>query len=131
VAADLRPIYPAPTAGEAASQLDGFEEKPAGKYPSIAPVWRCAWAEVDPFFAFIGFSLRLIPRINRFTIQLRKTIYTIIAVEPFNWVLRTTLKTKCFFPIEDAVTKLISPAISNFEKSGRAVCEYVEARKSA
>jgi hypothetical protein len=59
------------------------------------------------------------------------TIYTIIAVEPFNWVLRTTLKTKCFFPIEDAVTKLISPAISNFEKSGRAVCGYVEAHKSA
>ena len=42
VAADLRPIYQAPTAEEAARQLDLFEEKWAGKYPSIAPAWRRA-----------------------------------------------------------------------------------------
>ena len=40
VAADLRPIYEAPTAEEAARQLDAFEEKWGGKYPSIAPAWR-------------------------------------------------------------------------------------------
>jgi len=44
VATDLRPIYEAPTAEEAAHQLDAFGEKWAGnrryasaKYPSIAP----------------------------------------------------------------------------------------------
>ena len=35
VAADLRPIYEAPTAEEAARQLEVFEEKWAGKYPSV------------------------------------------------------------------------------------------------
>ena len=44
VAADLRPIHEAPTAEEAALQLDAFEENWGGKYPSIAPAWRRAWA---------------------------------------------------------------------------------------
>jgi transposase-like protein len=42
VAADLRPIYEAPTAEEAARQLDSFEGKWGDKYPSIAPAWRRA-----------------------------------------------------------------------------------------
>ncbi len=36
VAADLRPIYEAPTAEEAARQLDAFEKSWGTKYPSIA-----------------------------------------------------------------------------------------------
>ncbi|WP_048880812.1 IS256 family transposase, partial [Acidocella aminolytica] len=52
VAADLRPIYEAPSAEEAARQLDAFETIWGTKYPSIAPAWRRAWAEVIPFFAF-------------------------------------------------------------------------------
>jgi transposase-like protein len=66
VAADLRLIYGAPTADQAAAELDAFEElegsgndpgdrfprQRAGKYASIAPAWRRAWQEVIPFFAF-------------------------------------------------------------------------------
>lgn len=37
---------------EAARQLDDFEEKWAGKYPSIPPAWRRAWPEVIAFLAF-------------------------------------------------------------------------------
>ena len=114
VAADLRPIYQAPTAEEAARQLDLFEEKWAGKYPSIAPAWRRAWAEVIPFFAFSA--------------AIRKIIYTTNAVESLNRVLRKTLKTKGSFPTEEAATKLIFLAIRNFEKGGRAVREWVAAR---
>ncbi|WP_128255816.1 IS256 family transposase [Falsirhodobacter deserti] len=114
VAADLRPIYQAPTAEEAARQLDGFEEKWAGKYPSIAPAWRRAWAEVIPFFAFSA--------------AIRKIIYTTNAVESLNRVLRKTRKTKGSFPTEEAATKLIYLAIRNCEKGGRAVREWVAAR---
>jgi transposase-like protein len=114
VAADLRPIYEAPTAEEAARQLDIFEEKWGGKYPSIAPAWRRAWAEVTPFFAFSA--------------AIRKIIYTTNAVESLNRVLRKTLKTKGSFPTEEAATKLIFLAIRNFEKGGRAVREWVAAR---
>ena len=52
VAADLRRIYAAATADAAAGELNAFEEKWTGKYPSIAPAWRRAWQEVIPFFAF-------------------------------------------------------------------------------
>jgi transposase-like protein len=114
VAADLRPIYHAPTAEEAVRQLDMFEEKWAGKYPSIVPAWRRAWAEVVPFFAFSE--------------AIRKIIYTTNAVESLNRVLRKTLKTKGSFPTEEAATKLIFLAIRNFEKGGRAVREWVAAR---
>ena len=114
VAADLRPIYEAPTAEEAERQLDAFEEKWAGKYPSIAPAWRRAWAEVTPFYAFSA--------------AIRKIIYTTNAVESLNRVLRKTLKTKGSFPTEEAATKLIFLAIRNFEKGGRAVREWGAAR---
>ena len=114
VAADLRPIYEAPTAEEAARQLDGFEDKWAGKYPSIAPAWRRAWAEVIPFFAFSA--------------AIRKIIYTTNAVESLNRVLRKILKTKSSFPTEEAATKLIFLASRNFEKGGRAVRDWVAAR---
>jgi transposase-like protein len=114
VAADLRPIYEAPTAEEAARQLDAFEDKWAGKYPSIAPAWRRAWAEVIPFFAFSA--------------AIRRIIYTANAVESLNRVLRKTLKTKGSFPTEEAATKLIFLAIRNFEKGGRNVREWVAAR---
>ena len=112
--ADLRPIYEAPTAEEAARQLDAFEDKWGGKYPSIAPAWRRAWAEVTPFYAFSA--------------AIRKIIYTTNAVESLNRVLRKTLKTKGSFPTEEAATKLIFLAIRNFEKGGRAVREWVAAR---
>ncbi len=114
VAADLRPIYEAPTAGEAERQLDTFEEKWGGKYPSIAPAWRRAWAEVTSFYAFSA--------------AIRKIIYTTNAVESLNRVLRKTLKTKGSFPTEEAAAKLIFLAIRNFEKGGRAVREWVAAR---
>ncbi len=37
LAADVRPVYEATIAEEAARQLDAFDEKWAGEYPSIAP----------------------------------------------------------------------------------------------
>lgn len=40
VAANLRRNYSAPTAEQAAAELDAFEEKWAGKNASIASAWR-------------------------------------------------------------------------------------------
>ena len=109
----MRPICEVPTAEETARQLDTFEAKWAGKYPSIAQAWRLAWAEVIPFYAFSA--------------AIRKIIYTTNAVESLNRVLRKTLKTKISFPPEEAATKLIFLAIRNFEKGDRAVREWVAA----
>ena len=114
VAADLRRIYSAPTAEQAAAELDAFEEKWAGKYASIAPAWRRAWQEVIPFFAFDP--------------AIRKIIYTTNAIESLNRVIRKSIKTRGSFPTEDAATKLIYLAIRNFEKGGRNVREWFAAR---
>ncbi|WP_255356547.1 transposase [Thioclava sp. SK-1] len=110
---DLRLIYEAPSAEEAARRRDAFEEKWAGNYPSIALARRRAWAEVTPFFAFSA--------------GIRKIIYTTNAVESLNRMLRQTLKIKSLFPTE-ATTKLIYLAIRKFEKGCRAVSEWVAAR---
>lgn len=114
VAADLRLIYGAPTADQAAAQLDAFEEKWAAKYASIAPAWRRAWQEVIPFFAFDP--------------AIRKIIYTTNAIESLNRVIRKSIKTRGSFPTEEAATKLIYLAIRNFEKGGRNVREWFAAR---
>ena len=114
VAADLRRIYGAATADQAADELDAFEEKWAGKYASIAPAWRRAWAEVIPFFAFDP--------------AIRKIIYTTNAIESLNRVIRKSIKTRGSFPTEEAATKLIYLAIRNFEKGGRNVRQWFAAR---
>ena len=114
VAVDLRRIYEAATADQAAAELDAFEEKWAGKYASIAPAWRRAWAEVIPFFAFDP--------------AIRKIIYTTNAIESLNRVIRKSIKTRGSFPTEEAATKLIYLAIRNFEKGGRNVRQWFAAR---
>jgi len=114
VATDLRQIYGAPTADQAAAELDAFEGKWAGKYASIAPAWRRAWQEVIPFFAFDP--------------SIRKIIYTTNAIESLNRVIRKSIKTRGSFPTEEAATKLIYLAIRNFEKGGRNVREWFAAR---
>lgn len=114
VAADLKRVYQAATADQAADELDAFEEKWAGKYASIAPAWRRAWQDVIPFFAFDP--------------AIRKIIYTTNAIESLNRVIRKSIKTRGSFPTEEAATKLIYLAIRNFEKGGRNVREWFAAR---
>ena len=50
------------------------------------------------------------------------------AIESLNRVIRKTTKTRGSFPTDDAATKLIYLAIRSFEKTGRAVREWVAAR---
>ena len=113
MAADLRRIYSAPTADMAETELDAFEEKWAGKYASIAPAWRRAWAEVVPFFAFDP--------------AIRKIIYTTNAIESLNRVIRKSIKTRGSFPSEEAAEKLIYLAIRSHEKTARTVRGWLTA----
>ncbi len=110
VAADLRRIYSAATAGQAATELDALKDKWAGKYASLAPAWRRAWQEVIPFFTFDP--------------AIRKIIYTTNAIESLNRVIRKSIKTRGSFPTDQAATKLIHLAIRNFGKGGRNVLEW-------
>lgn len=103
LAASLKLIYAAldDTAAEAA--LTAFEASPWGrKYPAIGQIWRRAWSEVIPFFAF--------PK------DVRRIIYTTNAIEALNSKLRRAVRARGHFPTDDAATKLLFLVLNRSEK---------------
>ena len=99
VAADLRPIYRAATAGQGRQALDEFAGKWGGKYQPIVNLWRTNWERLSPFFAY--------PE------EIRKIVYTTNAIESLNSTLRKTLKTRGSFPSDEAAVKLIYLRLRN------------------
>lgn len=113
VAADLRPIYAAPTVEEAARQLDEFAGKWDATHPTISQVWRRNWERITPFFAFPA--------------EIRKIIYTTNAVESLNMSLRKIIKTRGSFPNEEAALRLLYLALRNHSKKWTFVQSWREA----
>jgi putative transposase len=52
LAADLKPIYTAVNADDAAAALEELETKWGARYPAIIRLWRNAWAEFIPFLDY-------------------------------------------------------------------------------
>jgi putative transposase len=102
VAADLRAIYTAATADEAAAALDAFAQKWDSVYPQIAKSWRNHWAHVIPFFAYAP--------------EIRKVIYTTNAIESVNYSLRRLTKTRGSFPTDEAAIKLLYLGLRNISQ---------------
>jgi len=103
VAAELKNIYRAASAEEAARRLEEFAGSALGqKYPMIAASWRRHWTEVIPFYDYPP--------------QIRKIIYTTNAIESLNMQLRKVLKNRGHFPSEEAASKLIYLALRNIVK---------------
>jgi putative transposase len=102
VAAALRPIYTAPTADIAETELLAFAESDLGeRYPAAVATWENAWERFTPFLAFPP--------------ELRKIIYTTNAIESLNYQLRKIIKNRGHFPNDDAVIKLLWLAIRDIE----------------
>jgi putative transposase len=95
----IKAIYRAETADVALARLEAFEAEWGKRYPAIGPIWRRAWQQVVPFFAFAP--------------AIRKMIYTTNAVEALNRSLRKIIKTRGSFPNDDAALKLLYLAIRN------------------
>lgn len=103
VAAALKDIYRAVDAPAAEAALSAFESGAwGGKYPSIAPIWRRAWPEVIPFFAFPD--------------QVRRILYTTNAIEAVNAKLRRAVRTRGHFPNDDAALKLLFLVLNRVER---------------
>jgi putative transposase len=115
LATAIRPIYTAPSAEAALSELDAFAAGPWGeKFPTVAAAWRRAWDRVIPFFAFPP--------------AIRRVIYTTNAIESINARLRKIIKTRGHFPSDDAATKLIWLALRNITADwGRAAKDWKDA----
>jgi putative transposase len=102
VAAALRPIYTAPTAEAAETELLAFADSDLGRrYPATVATWENAWERFIPFLAFPP--------------ELRKIIYTTNAIESLNYQLRKIIKNRGHFPHDDAVIKLLWLAIRDIE----------------
>lgn len=102
VAADLKTVYAAATADEAAIRLDEFEDKWGVDYPTIIKSWRSNWARITPFFDYPP--------------DIRKVIYTTNAIESVNMSLRKITKNRGSLPSDDALLKLLYLALANISK---------------
>ena len=98
LAADLKPIYRAPTAEAAEMALNDFRER-WPKHQVVADVWQRSWERVIPFFQF--------PE------EVRKVIYTTNAIESLHAGLRKVTRNRGSFPSEEAAFKLLYLALRN------------------
>jgi putative transposase len=110
VAASLKQVYHAATAGEAEQQLAEFEAQWDGKYPSIGKMWRRNWTGIVPFFAFPA--------------EIRRAVYTTNIVESLNMTLRKVIKTRGSFPGEEAALKLLYLALKNVARRWNATRDW-------
>jgi putative transposase len=99
VAADLKPIYTAPTAEAAELALNEFDGKWCQRYPMIARSWRNVWSNVIPFF--------------KFPPEIRRVIYTTNVIESVNSSIRHITNNRALFPNDDSVFKLLYLALTN------------------
>jgi len=103
LAGALKEIYRAINADAAEQALTSFEQGPWGqRYPAIGQIWRRAWTEVIPFFAFPD--------------EVRRIIYTTNAIEALNSKLRRAVRARGHFPSEEAATKLLYLILHRSEK---------------
>jgi len=110
VAQDLRPIYAAVDADQAAEALAQFEQTWGERYPMIGTSWRQAWEHVIPFLAFPP--------------DVRRVVYTTNSIEALHRQIRKTIKTRGHFPTEEAARKLIYLSIINAQKSWRSTYNW-------
>jgi putative transposase len=97
VASALRPIYTAPNADAALSELERFDAEWGARYPPTVNAWRASWEHVTPFLALPD--------------ELRRAVYTTNTIEGLHRQIRKAIKTRGHFPDEQAATKLIYLAI--------------------
>jgi putative transposase len=116
LAGDLRPIYTAPNADQAAVELERFDDKWGARYPMIAHTWRQRWEHIVPFLA--------LPE------DLRRIVYTTNTIEAMHRQIRKAIKTRGHFPDEQAATKLIYLAIERAETKWRSARSWTPARRA-
>jgi len=102
MASDLKAIYGAATAAQAAQQLEAFAAKWDASHATVSGIWRRNWERVIPFFGYPA--------------DIRKVIYTTNAIESINMSLRKVTKNRGSFPSDEAVLKLFYLALNNIAK---------------
>jgi len=108
VAAQLKPVYTAPSLEAAEAAFAEFEAGLGQRYPAIVKLWRDQWETFVPFLAFPA--------------EVRRVVYTTNMIESINYQLRKVTKNRGHFPNERAALKLLYLAVRNIttERGGPA-----------
>lgn len=92
-AADLKTIYHAATEGKALEALERVTEKWSEKYPDSMKGWKQNWDAISPIF--------------KFSMDVRKVIYTASAIESLNSTYRKLNRQRSVFPSDTALLKAL------------------------
>lgn len=98
-AADLKTIYQAATEEAALEALEHVTQKWSTKYPNSMKSWKTNWDAISPIF--------------KFSVNVRKVIYTTNAIESLNATYRKLNRQRSVFPSDTALLKALY--LSTFE----------------
>ncbi|MGN6130962.1 MAG: IS256 family transposase [Nocardioidaceae bacterium] len=104
IAADLKPIYGAPSPQAAWSAFEEFEEKWAKPYPAIGRLWRDAWEQFTPFL--------------NYDVEIRRVLCSTNAIESLNARYRRAVSVRGHFPTEQAATKCLYLVTRSLDPKG-------------
>ena len=93
IAAELKKIYHAASAAEAAQLLDDLDDTWGAKYPAMIATWRNSW---ETFVPFLGLPA-----------PIRKLIYTTNMVESLNSRFRSATRRRGHFPDPKSALKVL------------------------
>jgi putative transposase len=117
LAADLKPIYTAPTVEAAESALEAVEEKWGKPYPAIPRLWRSAWELFTPFLDY--------------DVEIRKVLCSTNAIESLNARYRRAVTTKGRFPTQQAALKTLYLVTRSLDPKGTGQARWVTRWKPA
>jgi transposase-like protein len=117
LAKDLRPVYTAVNADQAALRFEEFAETWAGKYPAIITLWRNAWEEFIPFLDY--------------DVEIRRVICSTNAIESLNARYRRAVRARGHFPTEQAALKCLYLVSRSLDPTGRGRARWITRWKPA
>jgi putative transposase len=104
IAADLKPIYRAPSREAAWAAFEEFEEKWGKPYPAIGQLWRNAWELFVPFLDY--------------DVEIRTVLCSTNAIESLNARYRRAVTVRGHFPTEQAALKCLYLVTRSLDPKG-------------
>lgn len=111
MARDLKPVYTAINAEQAAVKLEEFAEAWQDRYPAAVKLWRSAWNEFVPFLDY--------------DVEIRKVICTTNAIESLNARYRRAVRARGHFPNDAAALKCLYLVTRSLDPTGKGQARWV------
>jgi transposase-like protein len=117
IAADLKPVYTAPSDAAALDAFAEFSSKWETRYPAIIRLWENAWADFTPFL--------------QFDTEIRKIVCSTNAIESLNARFRRAVKARGHFPTEQAALKVLYLTVRSLDPTGKGQTRWSNKWKAA